>query len=256
MPDANSRGRFVWYDLMTTAPERAVAFYTKVAGWGTAAWEGPTPYTMWTNNSRPIGGVMPLPPSAGAQPHWLAYIASANIEATVKQTTDFGGRVLVPPTDIPTVGRYAVLTDPQGVAFAAFSGSSETPGHEGPPEPGEFSWRELATRDYPAAFRFYETLFGWNKSIVVDMGGGATYQIFGRNGVDLGGMFDKPPSMPGPPGWLYYIRVPDLARALDAVKASGGKVLSDPMEVPGGDTVAPCLDPQGAAFALHQKKGR
>ncbi len=60
--------------------------------------------------------------------------------------------------------------------------------------------------------------------------------------------------MPGPPAWLYYILVEDIQRAIDAVKANGGQVLIGPHEVPGGDLIAQCLDPQGAAFALHAKK--
>jgi hypothetical protein len=65
-------------------------------------------------------------------------------------------------------------------------------------------------------------------------------------------MFNKTDEMPGPM-WVYYIRVPDLQRALDAVKANGGQILTGPMEVPGGDWIAQCTDPQGAMFALHTK---
>jgi predicted enzyme related to lactoylglutathione lyase len=59
--------------------------------------------------------------------------------------------------------------------------------------------------------------------------------------------------MPGPPTWVYYIRVENLERALEAVQAGGGQMLNGPMEVPGGDTVVNCMDPQGALFALHEK---
>ena len=72
MADEKSRGKFVWYDLMTTDPGKAAEFYTKVARWGTTVWPGPQPYTMWTAGETPIGGVMQLPPGAGAPPHWLA----------------------------------------------------------------------------------------------------------------------------------------------------------------------------------------
>src|SRR5262245_57773774 len=114
MADAASRGRFVWFDLMTSSPDEAVRCYTNVIGGGAAQWEGPAPYTMWTNNSLPLGGVMKLPPQANGNPHWLGYISSPDVDATVKQATNFGARVLIQPTDIPTVGRYAVMTDPQG----------------------------------------------------------------------------------------------------------------------------------------------
>jgi uncharacterized protein len=254
MPDPKPRGRFVWYDLMTTEPSKAVEFYTKLAGWGTTEWEGPTKYTMWTNSSVPLGGVMQMPNGASGPPHWLAYISSPDIDATVKQATDLGAKSLIPPTDIPTVGRYAVLHDPQGAAFAVFTGSSQTPGHDSEPQIGEFSWHELATHDQPAAFRFYEKLFGWEKTSAMDMGPAGVYQMYGRGGVPMGGMFNKTAEMPGSPSWLHYIRVDDVNRAVDVTKARGGKIVSGPMEVPGGDWIAQGIDPQGGMFAVHAKK--
>lgn len=69
-------GRFAWYELMTSDPDAAQGFYTKVTGWTTSPWEGgDTPYTMWMNGETPVGGVMALPDeaaAAGAPPHWIA----------------------------------------------------------------------------------------------------------------------------------------------------------------------------------------
>ena len=254
MADPNPRGRFVWFDLMTTDPAKAIDFYTNLTGWGTTEWEGPTKYTMWTNSSVPLGGVMSLPNGVSGPPHWLAYISTPDVDATVKQATGLGAKSLVPPTDIPTVGRYAVLSDPQGAAFAAFTSSSHTPGHDGEPQVGEFSWHELATHDQPAAFRFYEKLFGWEKTSAMDMGPAGVYQMYGRAGVPMGGMFNKPAEMPGPPSWLHYIRVDDVNRAVEATKARGGQIINGPMEVPGGDWIAQGMDPQGGMFAVHAKK--
>ena len=74
MTETGSRGRFVWYDLMTPDPAKAPEFYTKVAGWGTQPWtDSGFNYTMWTANGTPLGGVMDGPP--GVPPFWLAYIA-------------------------------------------------------------------------------------------------------------------------------------------------------------------------------------
>jgi predicted enzyme related to lactoylglutathione lyase len=204
-------------------------------------------------NGNALGGVTKLAPNNGG-PHWLAYISTPDIDSTVKDAVNIGARVIVPPTVIPTVGRYAVLADPHGSVFATFVADVSTPGHEGPPELKEFSWHELATHDYPAAFRFYERLFGWQKTMAMELGEAGTYQMFGRNGIEMGGMFNSSPSMPAPPGWLHYVRVDDVHRAVEAVKEGGGQVINGPMEVPGGDLIAQCLDPQGAMFALHGKK--
>ena len=72
-------GRFSWYDLMTSDPDAAKAFYTEIAGWGTDVWEGgEQPYMMFTNNQKPLGGVMSLPPVSSIQfppvplPVWVA----------------------------------------------------------------------------------------------------------------------------------------------------------------------------------------
>lgn len=255
MSDSKPRGRFVWFDLHTTEPALAPGFYTSVTGWGTMPWQDANGYTMWTSDGAPLGGVGKLDQNGGQGPHWLGYISTPNVDETVKQAVDLGARTLKPPTDIPSVGRFAILADPHGAVFAVFTALNETPGHEGEPQLREFSWHELATHDYPAAFRFYERLFGWQKMEAMDMGEGVgIYQMFGRNGVMLGGMFNSSPQMPAPSGWLHYVLVDDVNRAVDAVKTSGGQVLNGPMEVPGGDWIAQCMDPQGAMFAVHSKK--
>ncbi len=256
---SKDRGRFVWYDLMTTDPDAAQCFYTKLIGWGTQAWEGSMPYTMWTNQNTPMGGVMTLPDEAkraGSPPHWLGYIYTSDVDATVAKAEENQGKVLAPAQDIPDVGRFAVLADPQGAAFAVYTPAADTPGNPGPAAIGEYSWHELNTSDYENAWGFYETLFGWKKTDTMDMGEMGMYQMFTTGGGDipLGGMFDKPKEMPGPPFWLYYVRVDDVHKSVEKVKELGGQVLNGPMEVPGGDHVAQCMDPQGAAFALHSTK--
>lgn len=245
------RGRFVWYDLMTNDPKAAERFYVQVAGWGTQVWDGPLPYTMWTANGAPLGGVMQMPPGADIPPHWLAYVSTPDIDATVAQARTLGATVHVAPQDIPDVGRFAVLLDPQGAAFALYTPTRNELGHDGGARPGEFSWHELATTDSAAAIDFYTALFGWEKRGSFDMGGGWMYQMFGRGGIELGAMFNKTPEMPGPSAWLHYVMVDDVDDAADRVTAAGGKVINGPMDVPGGDRIAQCVDPQGAMFALH-----
>ncbi len=253
--------RFSWYELMTTDPKAAQDFYTNLLGWGLQDFNAGMnePYVMWTRDNQPLGGVMRLPDEArkmGAPPHWLAYVDVAGVDATVEQAQQRGAKVYVPPTDIPGGGRFAVLADPQGAVFGVVSSAQPAPEPEEPPRPqvGEFSWHELATTDHGAAFGFYNTLFGWEKGEATDMGPMGLYQVFGRRGRPLGGMFNKPAQMPAPPHWLLYIRVPDVDKAAERVKALGGRILNGPMDVPGGDRIVQGMDPQGAVFALHQLK--
>jgi hypothetical protein len=253
-----AKGRIVWHDLMTTERDAAVDFYGGITGWGTMPFEGGDggDYLMWTVGEQPIGGVMTLPKEAaasGAPPHWIAYVATDDIDGAVAKVVESGGNVRVPPTVIPTVGRFAVCSDPQGAIFALFEAEADAPGHDGDPKSGEFSWHELVTTDYRAAFDFYSTLFGWEKMDEMDMGPAGIYLLYGRNGRQLGGMFNKMPDMPMPPMWIEYAMVDDVDQASDKVKSAGGQILNGPMDVPGGDRIVQCMDPQGAMIALHSR---
>jgi predicted enzyme related to lactoylglutathione lyase len=251
------RGRFVWYELLTTDPDGAEAFYTNVLDWGTDEWQGPQegmpPYRMWTVGDAPIGGMMELPEDAkqaGAPPRWLGHIATPDADATAARAEELGGTILMGPHSIPEVGRFAVIRDPYGAAFSAYTPAGEAPGHEGEPRTGEVAWHELLTDDHEGAAAFYVDLFGWQKGEAMDMGEMGTYQILERNGNPLGGVMNRPPEVP--PNWMYYVRVDDLVAKVEAVTANGGRILIEPMEVPGGGRIAQALDPQGAAFALFE----
>lgn len=161
-------------------------------------------------------------------------------------------KVLTAPMDIPEVGRFAVISDPQGAAIAIFTPQDSPPGHD-VPNVGDISWHELTTTDHAKAYDFYQQLFGWEKRGDFDMGAMGVYQTYGRGEQTLGGMWTAPADLPMPPNWLYYIRVANVDDAAERVKALGGRVLNGPMDVPGGDRIAQCMDPQGAAFAVHSR---
>jgi uncharacterized protein len=183
-------------------------------------------------------------------PHWLVYVGTPNVDATCSQAQGLGAHVVKPPADSPNVGRFAVLSDPQGATFALFTpGAGPPPG--APPAQGGFSWHELATTDVAAAVRFYGQLFGWAKGPGHDMGAMGVYQIFTHGGTQVGGMCN----VQGPstaPSWLSYVHVADASRAVAAAKGAGGRLLHGPMEVPGGSWIAMMMDPQGGAFAVQE----
>jgi predicted enzyme related to lactoylglutathione lyase len=245
-----TRGRFVWHELMTTDRQAAQSFYPAVTGWGTQPFGDQ--YTMWTAGQTPIGGVMARPDPT-APLGWLAYISVPDVEAAAAQLQSLGGRIIKAAAAIPEVGTFAIVTDPQGAMFCLFSSASSQPVADREPGPGEFSWHELATTDWRGAWSFYERMFGWEKRAEHDMGPMGIYLLFGVGGQEAGGMFAKPAAMPGPPAWLHYVRVDSADAAAERVRANGGTIINGPMDVPGGDRIAQCLDPQGAAFALHSK---
>ncbi len=257
MANDRTRGHFVWYDLMTTDPAGAVDFYGKVVGWGRKTWdEGEDAYIMWTAGEDLIGGLVRLDDETAktVPPHWLAYTTVPDTDAAVEKAKELGGQVLHGPVDVPTVGRFAILADPHGAVFSVFTPAGTPPGPSGKLRPGHFSWHELATTDYNSAMDFYASLFAWEVTEDVDMGEMGTYRMYGHGEATYGGMYNKvQDDMPGPPFWLHYVLVDDVHTAVEGVRAHGGRVLAGPMEVPGGDHVAPCMDPQGALFALHAK---
>lgn len=251
------RGCFLWYELMTTDVDAAKGFYTDVVGWGTMSSEASAqPYSMFTAAEQPVAGFMELPQhvkAMGIPPHWMVYIGTPDIETAMVQVERLGGKNLNGPIDVPNIGRFAVMSDPQGAAFSAFQPTDVPDDPQRAPTVGHISWNELVTTDWEAAWGFYETLFGWNKLTANDLGAEfGTYQTWGVGEREMGGMFTKPPSMPIPPNWAIYIQVADLKATMERVTAKGGKVLNGPNEVPGGDLTAQCMDPQGAAFAIHQ----
>lgn len=253
-------GQFVWHDLMTPDPAAAQAFYSAVLGWELQRSNGAMEYTMFVASGAPRGGFMMLPENLeqqGVPAHWLAYVGSEDVDESVRRAEGLGARVVVHPQDIPETGRFAVLRDPQGAAFAMYtSRTALLDSHEMAPL-GDASWHELWTSDVNAAYTFYTQLFGWEGAGEFDMGEiMGPYRMFGRRGLPLGGMAKLGPDMDNvPPNWLPYFRVSDVHDIVKRVKSNGGSVIAGPMEVPGGDVVAQCMDPQQGAFAVHQVKG-
>ena len=248
------RGRFLWYENLTRDVQAAVAFYTTVVGWTTEGWDmaGQT-YHMLANGGAALAGLQPMPPAAEQAPSWLGYIGTPDVAATTALAESLGATVFVRLMAIPTVGTMSVMSDPQGAMFAAYQPEVLPPALPDAPKVGDFCWHELATTDVDAAFAFYGRLFGWVKLAAHDMGHLGIYHEYGLPGLALGGMYTKPPMMPGPPNWLYYVRIADLDAALARATSHGAAVLLKPHDVEGGRIVV-FADPQGAPFALHQKK--
>jgi uncharacterized protein len=249
-------GKPVWYELLTTDLAAAEAFYTAVVDWTVAPFEGGTgthPYRVLNNaGGRGVGGMMPLPEGMNAPPHWVMYLGAPDIDEAIATVERLGGSGLSPLLDIPDVGRLRTMRDPQGAMFSLLEPSSSERTPDTPPGLGEVSWHELYTTDAEAAMRFYTEAFGWKETDVFDMGPMGKYRMFGRS-FPLGGMMTKTPDMANlPTHWGLYFRVPDVDAGAERVKAKGGQVLQGPMDVPGGDRVVQCMDPQGAAFSLHR----
>jgi predicted enzyme related to lactoylglutathione lyase len=265
---ANPAGSFIWYELMTPDPDAIALFYAAVVGWtfGQAQPEqsGGMDYRMIGRaDGKFAGGVLGLSRDMvrqGARPLWLGYLSTPDVDGQLTAIVADGGKVQMPATDIPNVGRIALVADPQGVPFYVM-----TP----VPPPGvpdatsdvfdrhaqqRVNWNELASPDLAAAKTFYGRHFGFEFNESMNMGPMGDYCFIDHHGQRLGAITQRQDERQ-PAAWLFYIGVPSIAAAKRAIETSGGKVLMGPHEVPTGEWIVIATDPAGAGFGLTGPKG-
>lgn len=254
-------GDWIWYELMTPDADDASRFYGAILGW-TIANPGNDEFDyreILAESGDHVGGVMQLTPdmvAGGAHPAWVGYVAVDDVDASVAAIEAAGGRTCMPARDIDGVGRFAMMFDPDGAPFYVMR---PTPPADQPdatsnafakyaPQVGHCAWNELQTSDPAAAFDFYGKVFGWSKGDEMDMGPMGKY-AFVVSDVPIGAVMPRMPQMPAS-AWGFYFRVPDIDAAVEAVKANGGRLSMEPVEIPGGDFSFNAMDPQGVAFGL------
>lgn len=262
----NQTGDFIWYELQCSDADAAARFYGEVVGWQVMDSGDPalnyrilTMPDIDTGAPNSVGGLLQLDAAmcaSGARSVWLGYIHVEDVDAKLAALTKAGARVHMPATDIPNVGRIAMVADPQGAPFYIMR---PTPPADKPdatslafaydkPRPGHCAWNELVTPDQSAAWRFYGEHFGWQKDGAMDMGPMGAYEFVRHGGVI--GAFAPTAAAPDLPGWAYYFRVPDIDSAVQRIASAGGTLLHGPHEIPGGDFIVQGTDPQGALFSL------
>ncbi|WP_432768909.1 MAG: VOC family protein [Sphingopyxis sp.] len=247
---------FIWYELMTPDPDGAARFYGAVVGWTIPATRDPAAGDMdyrmiGRSDGGNAGGVLALNAdmiAGGARPVWLGYLEVADVDAAVAAIAADGGAVQMPAFDLP-VGRIAMVTDPQGAPFYIMAPVPPEGGGESDAfsvtEPQRVRWNELATSAPDAAIAFYKKHFGWGQDGEMPMGELGAYRFIQRGDVGLGAVMPLMDGYPAPV-WSYYIGVYDIDRAHAAVRANGGTVTNEPMEIPGGEFAMNAIDPQGA----------
>jgi predicted enzyme related to lactoylglutathione lyase len=253
------RGDFIWYELMTPDPEGAKAFYDALIGWNIG--EGAAEYNGYRMINRAdgkfAGGVLPLNAEMqnhGARPSWLGYIYVEDVDRSVAAIEQAGGKTWMAATDIPNVGRIALVSDPQAAPFYVMK--PIPPANDPNAQSDVFSptaeqrvgWNELSTTDPAAAREFYAEQFGWTSDEFMPMGELGEYRFFDHHGQRIGAVAG---TMQGQqPHWRYYIRVPSICAAKQSAEANGGAIHMGPHQVPTGDYIIIGSDPQGAEFAL------
>ena len=252
---ANPHGSFIWYELMTTDPEGATRFYGDVVGWTIGdQMPGEIDYRMLCAPDGYAGGMLTLSEAmreGGARPMWLGYLGVDDVDKAVEKAVAAGATVQMPASDIPDVGRIAMIADPQGVPIYLMRGASdgESNAYQRHGGLGHVAWNELLTGDRQAALDFYGEQFGYVREGGMDMGPDmGEYSFLGHGGQVIGAAMKAPAGAPSI--WQFYVRVQDVDAAAEKVRAGGGQVLFGPMDVPGGERVLTGVDPQGASFGL------
>jgi predicted enzyme related to lactoylglutathione lyase len=115
-----ANGSFCWNELATTDLEAAQNFYKELLGWQIKESTGAVMiYNEIIVGGEHVGGIYKMGPEYGETPsHWMSYVAVDDVDAKARQVWELGGKVCVPPTDIPGTGRFCVVNDPTGATIA------------------------------------------------------------------------------------------------------------------------------------------
>ncbi|MFJ3927742.1 VOC family protein [Streptomyces sp. NPDC090022] len=258
MPEKNGPylpGTPCWVDLMVPDQQAAIDFYCDLFGWqgqvGPAETGG---YAVCSLKGKPVAGIMaamnpdgsvpdPMPPSV-----WTTYLATDDVDATLTSIGDEGGKVVMPAMDVTTIGRMAVVADPQGAVFGLWQ-AGEFTGAGIVNEPGAVIWNELSTSDTDAAGGFYRKVLPITPA-PAEMEGAEGYTELKVGGRGVAGMMNLDKVPPGtPPHWLTYFQVDDVDSVSDAAVRAGGNLLQPPFDMVAG-RMAVLSDPQGGVFAI------
>ncbi len=256
MPDVTSPyrpGTPCWIDLAAPDQQAAIDFYSGVFGWtGEIGPKETGGYAVCELRGKPVAGIMAAVPM-GDQPApptvWTTYLTTSDVEAAARAVGEAGGTVMMPPTDVMTLGRMCIAADPSGAVFGLWQ-PVDFPGAGVVNENGALVWNELNTTHPSAISDFYRRVLGIESA---PMEGAEDYFSLQVDGRPVGGMQPVPAQAPEgtPPHWLCYFAVADADETAHRVTAAGGRALREPFDMIAG-RMAILTDPQGAVFAVIQ----
>ena len=256
MTQTYKQGEFCWFELATTDPAAATAFYTGLFGWTIR--EAPLPdgmtYYTFQKDGKSVAACAQQQPQEremGVPPHWNTYIAADNIDELVPKAEELGAKVIAPPFDVMELGRMAVVTDPTGAVISFWQDASmsgaELINQSGT---GIRVWNELTTPDMDGATAFYTGLFGYTAE-TRDMPNGP-YTTLSLGDTQWAGIMNPPPDSGIPPVWGLYLGVEDTDAIVAKATELGGQQVFETMEIPEVGRFAWITDPTGATFGILQ----
>ena len=247
-------GKFVWADLVTDDVPAARTFYGRLFGW---TFRDVGNYIIASNEERPLCGMFQRPRPANqpeAKPRWLGFISVSSVERAQRAVTKAGGRVLAEPRKMPRRGDQAIFADAEGVVFGVIRSSSGDP-QDFLPEPGDWIWIQLLSRNARKAAEFYRDVGGY-EIIENAVGNGSSDYVLASKGYARATVRTIPPARKQvQPNWLPFVRVKNVVESVGQARQLGGKALLEPKPELFGGKVAVIADPTGAAIGLLEWSG-
>lgn len=241
-------GKFVWADLVTDNVPSARKFYSQLFGW---TFREVGDYVVVCNDDRPLGGMFqrPRPQDQSARPRWFGYISVSNVERAKQTVAQSGGKVILEPQQFPERGEQAVFADAEGALFGVVKSSSGDP-EDFLPDPGDWIWIQLLSRDAKKASEFYRAVGGYdiveNTTTNLQSDYVLTSEGYARATVRTIRTADSKVQ----PTWLPFVRVTNVAETVALAKQIGGRVLIEPSPELLNGNVAVIADPTGAAIGI------
>ncbi|WP_280319409.1 VOC family protein [Nocardia wallacei] len=252
MPSGFTQGAPCWFEITTSDVAAAADFYTGLFGW-TAVDTGPQTrhYTVLCQDDARVAGIAAAE-TPGDEASWLPYFSVPDVRATVAAAKAAGGSAFCEFAEIPGQLEFAVLADPDGAAY----GVSHLTGHPGTQrwsQPNNPCWVQYTATGAPAdAMAHYAATLGWTyRNAAWETSTDKPYQALttASGEGEFGGAAAAQPGEPAP-FWALTVRVPDCDATVARTTDLGGKVISEPADMPGPSRIAVIADPAGAAVAL------
>jgi predicted enzyme related to lactoylglutathione lyase len=245
-------GKFVWHDLITDQLSASKRFYGGLLGWTfhEAVRPGGGPYTLVLDQGEYVGGMVTLDDHPDKEySRWLGYLSVADVDSAVTTTLEAGGKTIIGPRDIGSIGRAAAVRDPQGAVLGLIRSAHGDPVDQSVMMAGAVAWNELVTSNATQAAGFYERLAGYRPKY--EKHGDHEYIILRRGGRLRAGVMDRPDERIEPL-WLTYFAVSNVEQSARKATELGGEVLVEPAEDIRDGTIAVLRGPEGAVFGVQE----
>lgn len=252
-------GKMVWFELVSADPAKSKAFHADLLGWTIEPQEtAGMKYELARAGGKEVATIRQAEDKK-VKSHWVPFVSVPDVDAAVAAVEQNKGKVVKAAIDVPDVGRFAIVSDPNGAEFAVFKSSKSDDPDTDMARPGEFVWAENLTKNKKAqatALAFYPAAVGYTASSM-DVPEGKTrskYDMLSFAGPDgttkhrAGVIPAKPASLGG--HWLPWVAVDDVDATVARVKGLKGKVVTRPHDVPAVGRAAVVTDPTGAPIGL------